>query len=691
MMSPACKKQNGTRGRPRNAWLVAALVLAGVTVAVDKAGANVDTPWLHSDNHPAVTILFGQTPLIFRPGGDGRRERLPRRGSIELTLYLKGTVPGFAYKITVQELKQGSAAVHVTQQQETQSVKDHRALDHPVTLTFEIFDAEQETYRFFIDVSDAYAAYKGLTANEGLLASKDVKVLLHREEHTSVRLEAVAGADERTADYSCSNACDRFGFEKGVVLGAISHVDGWGDVKDPRLEVRVTPFSASQGRSSEALDPKDTIRCLFVGKVECVAPLRCQPVALKVFHREGSYAFYLNEVAQLMEQHGISTPRLARGSAGDKHWTISEWIEYRDGSCSHCTHAAIVDMQEDALRRIGELLATVHRIDAKWFPPVREHVLRNCAGEDDVPWARVWLWSHREYPTLALEDDHEVDAYAYKTNRRFFLAHHGDSSVFRVSVDTSSWTLPKHSIARRLVTSHNDLHLGNVLFSSSEDRFYLVDIDQIGVGPAIHDLAFFILQLGDHLPDYKRAFLAGYLAAMGENWGLETLLVDCELAKLGSLYAPNMHHAQNVSTEPSEPAILLPIRKYNLTEEDVVWRLAFAQEFAAMVRGSSKMQDHIRTKGLSGTMSSLIQGRFQTEGSALMHRLRQILLHSGQGPWYFANLSTVLSELVVSRGIRGANPLEDKVSSRWPDEVFSPSWEEQVQSIAPGLSAAGLA
>ena len=113
-----------------------------------------------------------------------------------------------------------------------------------------------------------------------------------------------------------------------------------------------------------------------------------------------------------------------------------------------------------------------------------------------------------------------------------------------------------------------------------------------------------------------------------------------------------------------------------------------------MVRGSSKMQDHIRTKGLSGTMRSLVQGRFQTEGSALMHRLRQIFLHSGQGPWYFANLSAGLSELVVSRGIRGAhpdsNPLEDKVSSRWLDEVFS-SLVEEVQSIAPGLSAAGLA
>ena len=79
---------------------------------------------------------------------------------------------------------------------------------------------------------------------------------------------------------------DQFGFEKGVVLGAISHIDGWAHVKDPKREVRVVLIRNS---SHEDIDQKHV-----TFKVECVMPLRCQPVSLKMFHRDqdgGSQSF----------------------------------------------------------------------------------------------------------------------------------------------------------------------------------------------------------------------------------------------------------------------------------------------------------------------------------------------------------------------------------------------------------------
>ena len=259
--------------------------------------------------------------------------------------------------------------------------------------------------------------------------------------------------------------------------------------------------------------------------------------------------------------------------------------------------------------------------------------------------------------------------YARRSNKGFFLAHNGSRPVFRVSADCSPW-VPKHSLARRLVTTHNDLHLDNIVFSSSARRFFLVDIDQIGVGPAINDLAHIISKLDNHMPHFKRAFLEGYLEAMakaksqlvegasesvrvrlsknsswGESgdssqWGLDTLMIDCELAKLGTWYSPIMYPVLS----PALRSGLLKI--YNLADDDVVWRIVFAQKFAAMVRGSPQMQDHMRAKGLRGTLGSLSHGRYRTEGANLMHELRQLSLQSGKGPLYFANVSCALSELV---------------------------------------------
>jgi hypothetical protein len=469
---------------------------------------------------------------------------------------------------------------------------------------------------------------------------------------------------------------DQFGFEKGVVLGAISHIDGWAHVKDPKREVRVVLI---RNASHEDIDQK---RVVF--KVECVMPLRCQPVSLKMFHRDqdgGSQSFYRGLVAQLMEEHGISPARLAEGSAGVKDFVISEWIENRDesairleplqtlwhpiqlkvgGTLWHPIYMTVMDVH----RRIGALLAKVHQINPQWFP-----AQSNSAGKH---WHSDFVHS------------------GSRQNNTFFLARRGYSSLFRVWADCSAWG-PEHSLAQRLVTTHNDLHMGNIIFSEVVDRFFLVDIDCIGVGQAISDLVVFTSRICDHQPELKRAFLTGYLEVMaeikseeraskrermdfnwkeiGDNgpWGLETLLVDCELARLGTWYA-----GEHLS---------LPTPVYNLDDQDIIQRILFAQKFAVMVRESVSMKDHIKTKGLLGTLGSLLHGRFQAEGTLLIHEVRQVVLQSGQGPWYFANLSSLSSALMSRLVSKHVN---------WPGTLYGAGGHQHISRLIEHYSSDSL-
>jgi len=204
------------------------------------------------------------------------------------------------------------------QQQETQSAKDHGALAHPVTVAFEILDAEQETYHFIIDVIDAC---EGLTESETLVASKDLTVSLDRETYASPRLHVAARVDESTG-YLC-DTCDPFGFEKGMVLGAISHMHGWGDVKNPRREVRVVPISAlqgrvsslgSQGRSPSEDNPGPRKPFPFFEPPFCVQNRVCGTVAGSVCCSQGVGARL--RVSSILSQRGRSSHAPTRDLSG---------------------------------------------------------------------------------------------------------------------------------------------------------------------------------------------------------------------------------------------------------------------------------------------------------------------------------------------------------------------------------------
>ena len=114
----------------------------------------------HGDHHPAVSIRVDSTPLVSRHrASDGGRGQWPTRGTMELTFYLQGAVPHFAYRIVVQEIDASNHQV-VRQQEETGVVMGEDASSQPVTVTFWILDAEQSAYRFMIAAWDAYEGLK---------------------------------------------------------------------------------------------------------------------------------------------------------------------------------------------------------------------------------------------------------------------------------------------------------------------------------------------------------------------------------------------------------------------------------------------------------------------------------------------------------------------------------------------------
>ena len=138
----------------------------------------------HGDHHPPVSIRVDSTPLVSRHrASQSGLGQWPTRGTMELTFYLQGAVPHFAYRIVVQEIDASNRPM-VRQQEETGVTMGEDASSQPVTVTFRILDAEQSAYRFVIA---AWDAYPGLTAEEGLLARRDLTVSLRKERNSEAK------------------------------------------------------------------------------------------------------------------------------------------------------------------------------------------------------------------------------------------------------------------------------------------------------------------------------------------------------------------------------------------------------------------------------------------------------------------------------------------------------------------------
>ena len=129
----------------------------------DEIGVRSMQPWMHGENHPAVSIKVGSTPL-----------KSKCLGEMELTFHVIGTLPGSVYKISVEDVTLGT----LNQWKDVWRSFGDDTVHNPVTVKMSIWNEKQDTFRFGIGVWDAY---EGLTQNEAHVAQLDLTVSLSQE------------------------------------------------------------------------------------------------------------------------------------------------------------------------------------------------------------------------------------------------------------------------------------------------------------------------------------------------------------------------------------------------------------------------------------------------------------------------------------------------------------------------------
>lgn len=123
---------------------------------------------LHGDSHPFLIIEIGSMPLVYRGNV----------GEMELTFGLNGAVPGFEYRIVVQEL---DLAARVRQQKDmVLSINDDSREEIMVILPR--IDENQGHFLFAIEIWDVY---EGLSSVEAIIARKELESLLLANATTS--------------------------------------------------------------------------------------------------------------------------------------------------------------------------------------------------------------------------------------------------------------------------------------------------------------------------------------------------------------------------------------------------------------------------------------------------------------------------------------------------------------------------
>ncbi|EOD03981.1 hypothetical protein EMIHUDRAFT_121722 [Emiliania huxleyi CCMP1516] len=193
------------------------------------------------------------------------------------------------------------------------------------------------------------------------------------------------------------------------------------------------------------------------------------------------------------------------------------WVEEWGGSRS------LPWTSREEYAAMGRLLARMHAVPTEWFDASRAEAVRRwpllgrvTAGSHAWVGLAWGLWE--------------------------------DEQLFIDWAQLSGALAPEHPAARRVVTTHGDVHPGNVLQSG-----LVVDFENSCVCSAIYDLAFVVPSFvtGESEAAAARAFVEGYLAAGGweaAGWAAEAavdlLLTDCMLygfllKECGSLFWTN--------------------------------------------------------------------------------------------------------------------------------------------------------
>jgi hypothetical protein len=115
---------------------------------------------LHGVNHPLVSISF-KSPAIVCQGLNN--------SEIVVKFNLVGTVPGFRYRLWVQELV--LSAGHLVRQQKTLLVSIFNTGDNEVAISLTLFDERQDMFRLVIGVWDAL---QGLSSQDAYLGQREL-------------------------------------------------------------------------------------------------------------------------------------------------------------------------------------------------------------------------------------------------------------------------------------------------------------------------------------------------------------------------------------------------------------------------------------------------------------------------------------------------------------------------------------
>ncbi|EOD28886.1 hypothetical protein EMIHUDRAFT_113973 [Emiliania huxleyi CCMP1516] len=239
------------------------------------------------------------------------------------------------------------------------------------------------------------------------------------------------------------------------------------------------------------------------------------------------------------------------------------WVEEWGGSRS------LPWTSREEYAAMGRLLARMHAVPTEWFDASRAEAARRWPLLERVTaGSHAWVglaWGLWEASADELAESGDPEDVAIGRALAAFAQARGpsgDEQLFLDWAQLSGALAPEHPAARRVVTTHGDVHPGNVLQSG-----LVVDFENSCVCSAIYDLAFVVnsearsarmkrppvpsFVTGESEAAAARAFVEGYLAAGGweaAGWAAEAavdlLLTDCMLygfllKECGSLFWTN--------------------------------------------------------------------------------------------------------------------------------------------------------
>ena len=204
-----------------------------------------------------------------------------------------------------------------------------------------------------------------------------------------------------------------------------------------------------------------------------------------------------------------------RITAKSDQFFINEWV-------ANTKPVTTTDVDCDLAKEIGVLLAHIHQVDTQWYSEHYSLLLEKYPALLSVPkGSSFWYLTGRNWPLL-FQKEHASTMDSWL--RRISKLHH-------VFMDAE--VIPATAAGQKIVTTHADYHLGNILVSNQNGMRMLkvIDFEQCHVSFAIQDISYFIAMSSFKNPEIKLAFASAYLQEMGfphENTDAFNLVLDAE-------------------------------------------------------------------------------------------------------------------------------------------------------------------